>query len=41
MKCDKKDISDAETTYGDISARDSARVTRVMPRRSRKNSKGY
>lgn len=35
-----KDESEDQTEAGDLSARDSARITRVMPKKSRKNSAG-
>ena len=39
-KCEKQDINEEVTEIGDLTARDSARVTRVMPKKSRKNSLG-
>lgn len=38
-KCDKPD-SETATTVTDLSARDSARIARIQPKRSRKNSIG-
>lgn len=39
-KCEKNTIEDSATTTTDLSARDTARLTRIVPKRSRKNSMG-
>lgn len=39
-KCDNKPDSDTATTVTDLSSRDSARVARIQPKKSRKNSVG-
>lgn len=39
-KCENKPDSETATTVTDLSARDSARVARIQPKKSRKNSVG-